>query len=212
MSVEQVTHLYGRNGGAHSVRRTVGDALGALVLLLGDRVRVEACSPTLIVLMETGFLDGAVSTMVFEGAIATMRPLFETVQRFLEARAGAGQAPAETDTPQPPTPRHLAALAHVLGINGEEMASVGAMSGEQIALLVRFHVDLGVPVGTLLTAMRRDPKTVRNLTGNWINKAALDAVSELAQTERPGTCPIALARELQAGVELDPRTFGWSAA
>ncbi len=212
MAIEQtVTYRYSRNGGTQPIRRTVGDALGALVLLLGERVRIHTHSPKLITLAETDFLGGQVSTLTFEGETMAMWPLFETVRRFLHAPAGVKQPSTESGIFLPFTPRHLVALALALGIDEEEMTAIAAMSCARIALLVRFHVDLGVPVGTLLTAMQADWKTVRALTGDDINKAALDAIVDLVRTERPGACPIALARELRAGVELDPRTFGWSA-
>lgn len=200
----------GRNDGGVDLKRTVGDALGGLVCLLSSRCRIHECASEKIVLEEQDFLDGQRNLFIFTGPTRAMAPLYAFAERLTRMRSEAALDVPMSDAPPPMDVRYVA-LAETIGSTPQQAGEIATMSHARLAIALRFHIDLGVPMSDILRTMREDPKTVGDLTGDHIDKADLDALGDLTKDAPPGTCPIALARELRTGAKIDPRACGWSA-
>ena len=200
----------GRNDGGTDLKRTVGDALGGLVCLTSSRCHIRVCAADKIVLEEQDGLDGQRNFFVFTGRTKVMAPLYTFAERLTRIRSEATRDVQASDAPPPMDARYVA-LAETIDSTPQQTGEIAAMPHARLAIALRFHIDLGIPISDILRAMQEDPKTVGDLTGDHINKADLDALGDLTKDAPPGTCPIALARELRTGINIDPRAYGWSA-
>lgn len=228
-----ITYRFDRNGLNRVQRRSLGDVLGVLTSEFSYGADVLELSATRLVVCNENLCDRTPETTTVEGDVEEMRALVRTTEAYLllvdekhdrtwlNAPAGtkapprviltnAAEAIAHLPVGMADFPNFVALCAGLELQDGEETDALERFHHDEVRLLVHFNVDLKRPILELARAFNEDPETVDNLVGHDINIGDIMAVIDLVRTERPGTCPLALARELKAGIPIYPRDYGWS--